>query len=132
MIKYLLDTNIVIYTIKNKPDSVRIKFRKQAGRMCVSSVTLMELIFGAEKSQQPERNLGVIEGFFANLEVLPFDTNAAYQSGQIRAELAKKGKAIGPYDQMIAGQARALGLTLVSNNLSEFKRVSGLRLENWV
>jgi len=132
MIKYLLDTNIVIYTVNNKPDSVRTRFRKQAGRMCVSSVTLMELVFGAEKSQQSERNLGVIEGFFANLEVLPFDTNAAYQSGQIRAELAKKGKNIGPYDQMIAGQARALGLTLVSNNLSEFKRVPGLRLENWV
>ncbi|MDX1554636.1 MAG: tRNA(fMet)-specific endonuclease VapC [Xanthomonadales bacterium] len=131
MIKYLLDTNIVIYTVKNKPSSVRKKFRENAGRMCVSSVTLMELVFGAENSQQPERNLGVIEGFFANLEVLSFDADAAIHTGQIRAELTRDGRPIGPYDQMIAGHTRSRGLILVSNNTSEFERVKGIRLENW-
>lgn len=132
MIKYLLDTNIVIYSIRNRPESVRERFRGNAGHMCVSSVTFMELVYGAETSQQTERNLGVIEGFFANLHLLSFDTEAAFHSGQIRAELAQKGKTIGPFDQMIAGHARSRGLILVSNNVSEFKRVPGLRLQNWV
>lgn len=131
MFKYLLDTNIVIYTLRNKPIEVRKRFRAQAGRMCLSSVTLMELIYGAEKSEQTERNLGVIEGFCANLEVIPFDSGAAMHSGQIRAELENEGQPIGPYDQMIAGHARSKGLVLVSNNVSEFERVSGIRLENW-
>ena len=131
MIRFLLDTNIVIYTLRNKPQAVRKRFRKHAGRMCVSSVTLMEMVYGAEKSQQTERNLGVIEGFFANLDILPFDTSAAFHTGEIRAELEKKGALIGPYDQMIAGHARSRGLVLVSNNISEFSRVAGIRLENW-
>lgn len=132
MLKYMLDTNMVIYTIKNKPEEVRAAFKKHHGQMCITTVTLMELIYGAEKSLQPERNLKEVEGFAARLEVLPFDNAAAIHSGQIRAELAKVGKPIGPYDQMIAGHARSQGLILVSNNVKEFKRVPGLRLENWV
>lgn len=131
MLRYLLDTNIVIYTIRNKPEAVREKFRAQAGRMCLSSVTFMELVYGAEKSAQTERNLGVIEGFCANLEVLPFDEPAAAHSGQVRAELEREGTPIGPFNQMIAGHARSKGLVLVSNNTSEFARVAGIRLENW-
>lgn len=131
MLKYLLDTNICIFTIKNKPQSVREAFNRHHGQLCISSVTLMELIYGAEKSSSPESNLAVVEGFAARLEVLPYDANAAAHTGQLRAELAKAGKPIGPYDQMIAGHARSLGLTLVSNNLREFERVPGLRLEDW-
>ena len=131
MLKYLLDTNICIFTLKNKPQSVREAFNRHHGQLCISSVTLMELIYGAEKSSSPESNLAVVEGFSARLEVLPYDANAAAHTGQLRAELAKLGKPIGPYDQMIAGHARSLGLILVSNNRREFERVPGLRLEDW-
>ena len=132
MLKYMLDTNIVIYTIKNKPQTVRETFIKHHGLMCISTVTLMELIYGAEKSANPERNLKEVEGFAARLDVLPYDDLAAGHTGQLRAELAKQGKTIGPYDQMIAGHARSRGLIAVTNNEKEFNRVPGLRIENWI
>ena len=132
MLKYMLDTNMVIYTIKNRPEKVRAAFTLHEGQVCISSVTFGELIYGAEKSSQVERNLSVIEGLAARLEVMPFDEKAAAHFGQIRAELAKAGKLIGPYDLMIAGHVRALGLVLITNNLKEFERVPGLRLDNWV
>jgi len=131
VLKYMLDTDTVIYTIKNKPEHMREKFNRYFGRLCISAVTLGELIYGAEKSEQPLRNLADVEGLAARLTVMPFDNHAATQFGQVRAELAKRGIPMGPYDQMIAGHARALGLTLVTNNTREFKRVSGLRIENW-
>lgn len=131
MLKYMLDTNIVIYTIKNKPKVVRKLFIQHHGQICISTVTLMELIYGAEKSNSTERNLRDIEGFSARLEVLAYDRNAATHTGQLRAELAKQGKPIGPYDQMIAGHSRSLGLIAVTNNEKEFNRVPGLRVENW-
>ncbi len=131
MLKYLLDTNICIYTIKHRPDQVRAAFNRHHGQMAISTITLMELIYGAEKSAAPERNLAVIEGFAARLDVLPYDRPAAIHSGQIRAELANQGQAIGPYDQMIAGHARSQGLIVVTNNSREFCRVAGLRLEDW-
>lgn len=131
MIKYLLDTNIIIYTMKNRPQKVRGLFKKHDGQMAVSSVTIGGLVFGAEYSQQVERNLADIAAFAARLDVLPFDSKAAYHFGQIRAELYRAGRPIGPYDMMIAGHARAAGLILVTNNTKEFKRVSGLMVENW-
>lgn len=132
MIKYMLDTNIVIYTIKNRPSQVREAFIKHDNQMCISSVTYGELIYGAERSAQPERNLADIEGLVARIDVTPFDHHAAEHFGQLRAELYKIGQPIGPYDMMIAGHARANGLILVTNNLKEFERVPALRLENWV
>ncbi|MEA5503460.1 tRNA(fMet)-specific endonuclease VapC [Halotia wernerae UHCC 0503] len=131
MLKYMLDTNIVIYTMKNKPPQVRALFKKHDGQMCISSVTLGELIFGAERSAVPEQNLLVIENLVARMEVEPFDAKAAAHFGQIKAELTKLGTPIGPYDTMIAGHARSMGLILVTNNLNEFERVAGLRFENW-
>ncbi|MBF8224007.1 type II toxin-antitoxin system tRNA(fMet)-specific endonuclease VapC [Halomonas sp. 328] len=131
MLKYLLDTNICIYTIKNKPPAVREAFHRHHGQLAISTITLMELIYGAEKSSAPERNLAVVEGFAARLEVLNYDADAAAHSGQVRAELARAGTPIGPYDQMIAGHARSLGLIVVTNNLKEFERVPGLRIEDW-
>jgi tRNA(fMet)-specific endonuclease VapC len=131
MLKYLLDTNIVIYTMKNRPQRVRKQFKRHEGQICISVVTLGELVFGAEHSQQVERNLADIESLTARLEVLSFDPKAAYHFGQIRAALYSAGKPLGPYDMMIAGHARALGLILVTNNVKEFKRVPGLLLENW-
>lgn len=131
MYKYLLDTDICIYTIKNRPTHVRETFIRHQEQLCVSTVTVMELIYGAEKSAVPERNLAVVEGFLARLAVLDYDHRAAEHTGQLRAELQKRGKPIGPYDQMIAGHARSLGLVLVTSNMREFERVSGLRIENW-
>ncbi|CZY18839.1 TPA: tRNA(fMet)-specific endonuclease VapC [Enterobacter cloacae] len=132
MLRYMLDTNICIFTIKNKPEAVRVKFNLHRQRLCISTITLMELIYGAEKSSAPERNLAVVEGFAARLTVLDYDAHAATHTGQIRAEQAKAGQPIGPYDQMIAGHARSQGLIVVTNNMREFSRVSGLRSEDWI
>jgi tRNA(fMet)-specific endonuclease VapC len=132
MIKYMLDTNILIYTIKNRPKKVRDAFKKHADYLAMSTVTLGELIYGAEKSTQSVRNLADIEALAARMDVVPFDSQAAIHFGQVRAELSKSGKLIGPFDLMIAGHARSRGLILVTNNLREFKRVPGLRVENWV
>ena len=132
MLKYLLDTNIVIYTMKNRPQRVKRRFQQHHGQMGISTVTIGELVFGAEHSQQTERNLADLEALAARLEVLPFDNQAAYHFGQIRAALYRTGQPIGPYDMMIAGQARAAGLKLVTNNVKEFEQVPGLLLENWI
>ncbi|WP_337880304.1 tRNA(fMet)-specific endonuclease VapC [Rheinheimera sp.] len=132
MLKYMLDTNIAVYTIKNKPLEVREAFKAHDGQLCISSITLMELIYGAEESAAVARNLRDIEGFAARLEVLPYDNAAAAYTGQLRAELKKAGRPISPYDEMIAGHARALGLILVTNNTRQFEQVPGLRLDNWV
>lgn len=131
MIKYMLDTNILIYTIRNRPTKVRQAFKEHSAFLAMSTVTLGELIYGAEKSTQSARNLADIEALAARLDVVPFDSEAAIHFGQVRAELANSGKLIGPYDLMIAGHARSRGLILVTNNLREFKRVPGLRVENW-
>lgn len=131
MLKYLLDTNIVIYTIKNRPTEVREAFRQHNGQICISTVTYMELVYGAERSANPDQNLRVLEGFAARIDTLSYDIGAATHTGQIRAELAAAGTPIGPYDQMIAGHARSRGLIVVTNNVQEFARVEGLRVENW-
>ena len=131
MLKYMIDTNIAIYTLKNRPAKVRAAFKKHSGEMCLSTISLGELIFVAEKSARVEHNLTVIEGFAARLKIESFNAQAAVHFGQLRAELAKSGKLIGPYDMMIAGHARAMGLILVTNNRREFDRVPGLRVENW-
>ena len=131
MLKYLLDTNIVIYTIKNRPTEVREAFRQHNGQICISTVTYMELVYGAERSANPDQNLRVLEGFAARIDTLSYDIGAATHTGQICAELAAAGTPIGPYDQMIAGHARSRGLIVVTNNVQEFARVEGLRVENW-
>jgi len=131
MLKYMLDTNMVIYTIKKRPRKVRNIFKQHEGQMCISAVTWGELVFGAERSKQTEHNLADIEAMATRLEVMPVTTEAASHFGQVRAELYRAGRPIGPYDMMIAGHARALGLILVTNNEKEFERVQGLRIENW-
>ncbi len=132
LIKYLLDTNICIYAMKYKPLSVREKFNAYQGQMAISSVVLMELAWGAECSQSPQKAHFALEAFVEGLQILDFNPSAAYHTAQIRAQLKKAGTPIGAYDYMIAGHARSMGLILVSNNLKEFQRVEGLRLENWV
>lgn len=132
MLRYLLDTNICIFTIKNRPESVRVRFTEEVGRMAISTVTAMELMYGVERSQQVAHNRKVTEGFINRLTVLDYDHKAAAHTAQIRAELARLGKPIGPYDQMIAAHARSRGFVLVTNNTREFERVPGLMIEDWV
>lgn len=132
MLKYLLDTNIVIYVIKRRPPEALEIFNRHHGHMAISTVTLAELVHGAEKSSDVARNIRVVEDFASRLAVLPYDDKAAWQYGQIRAALEKIGQPIGVNDLHIAAHARSNGLTLVTNNLREFERVPGLLLENWV
>ncbi len=130
--KYILDTDICIYTIKKKPEQVLKKLAKLASTdIVISAVTLSELIYGAEKSQHKEKNLEALTGFLVPINILPWDESAAKRTGEIRAVLEKSGKVIGPYDLQIAGQALSLNLTLVTNNEKEFSRVKGLKIENW-
>jgi tRNA(fMet)-specific endonuclease VapC len=132
MLKYLLDTNIVIYVIKHRPPEVREVFNRHHGRMAISAVTLAELLHGAEKSADVPRNLRVVEDFCSRLDVLPYGVKAAQHYGSIRATLERRGQPIGVNDLHIAAHARSEGLTLVSNNLREFERVEGLLTENWL
>ncbi len=131
MLRYMLDTNICIFVIKNRPSHLRGMFNAEAQHLCISSITLAELLFGAEKSEQVASNLKMVENFSARLPVLPFNESAAAHCGQIRASLERAGTPIGSYDLMIAGHARCDGLALVTNNSKEFERVDGLRIEDW-
>ena len=132
MLKYLLDTNIVIYVIKRRPIEVMGVFNENAGRMAISAITLSELFYGAEKSAKVAQNLAVVEEFASLLEVLPYTAKASQHYGAIRSALEKVGRTIGVNDLHIAAHARSEGLTLVTNNLGEFERVPGLLAENWV
>ena len=132
MISYLLDTNIVIYVIKRRPIEALEVFNQHTNRMAISSITLAELIHGAEKSSKPAHNYAVLEDFCSRLEVLPYTAKAAQHYGSIRAALEKTGQPIGVNDIHIAAHARSEGLVLVTNNLREFERVPALLLENWV
>jgi tRNA(fMet)-specific endonuclease VapC len=132
MLKYLLDTNIVIYVIKRRPIEVMGVFNENAGRMAMSAITLSELYHGAEKSAKVAQNLAVVEEFASLLEVLPYSAKASQHYGAIRAALDRMGRPIGVNDLHIAAHARSEGLTLVSINLGEFERVPGLLTENWV
>lgn len=132
MLQYMLDTNICIYVIKNYPAKLREIFNRLAEQLSISTITLAELSYGAEKSERRLENLQATEQFTARLDVLPFSPKAATHYGQIRAALERAGKPAGPHDMLIAAHARAEGLTVVTNNMREFKRVPGLQVENWV
>ena len=132
MLAYMLDTNICIYVMKNYPEELREKFNLLAEQLCISSITLGELYYGAEKSQRRAVNLAAIAEFTARLDVLPFGDKAAAHYGQLRAELERVGKPCGAHDMQIGGHARSEGLIVVTNNLREFARMPGLRTENWV
>ena len=130
--RYMLDTNICIYAIKHKPEQVFIRLQEHDPiEICISSVTYAELVHGVEKSKAIEKNRVALALLLSNIEIMNFDSLAAESYGQIRADLEKAGTPIGPLDMMIAGHAMALGYTVVTNNTKEFKRVNGLKLENW-
>ena len=132
MLRYLLDTNIVIYVLKRRPVEVLSTFNANASRMAISSITLAELLHGAEKSSRVSENLAAVEEFCSRLQVLPYGLKAAQHYGAIRAALEKLGQPIGVNDMHIAAHARSEGLVLVTNNMGEFARVPALEAENWV
>ncbi len=129
---YMLDTNICIYVMKNRPERVLERFRKELDRgICISSITLAELEYGMKHSSNPVKNEQSLLKFLLPLSILPFGQAAASAYGEIRAYLQRKGTPIGPLDMLIAAHARAENMILVTNNVREFERVPGLELENW-
>jgi tRNA(fMet)-specific endonuclease VapC len=131
MLQYMLDTNICIYVIKSRPLALGEQFNRLAEQICISTVTLAELYYGSERSARRIQNLEGIEQFIARLEILPFSAEAAAHYGQVRAELERAGRPSGPHDMLIGAHARSAGLIVVTNNLREFERIPGLRVESW-
>lgn len=131
--KFMLDTNICIYIIKRKPVEVFAQFQKyEFSEICISSITLAELGYGVEKSSNISQNRFALNCFLAPIDILPFTDRAAIEYGKIRTSLEKCGQVIGAYDMLIAAHAYSERITLVTNNTSEFARISGLNVENWV
>lgn len=130
-LRFMLATNIVIYTMKNHPPQVREWFSKFANQLCVSTITVAELYYGAKFSQHPDKSLRTLEEFLSRLQVLDYDSGTGEHFGDIKANLRKIGRLIGENDMHIAGHARSLGLTVVTNNVGEFERIDGLKVENW-
>ena len=128
--QHLLDTDIAIEVLR-KRDRRLVDRMRSASAVALSTISLSELRFGAERSTDPARNNAAVDELAGVVEVVDFTPDAAAASAAIRAELARVGKPIGPYDLMIAGHARALSLTLVTRNLREFRRVRGLSVEKW-
>jgi tRNA(fMet)-specific endonuclease VapC len=131
MLQYMLDTDICIYINKNHPAKLQERFNRLAEQLCISTITLGELYFGAEKSVRRVENLQALERFIGRLNVLSFSVDAAAHYGQLRVELQQGGKPVGGNDMLIGAHARAEGLTLVTNNTREFGRMPGLRIETW-
>ena len=130
--RYMLDTNIIIYAKDARPEFVLEKFRQyKPGDLCISSITMAELEYGVCNSKKPEQNRLALLTFLSNIDIGPFDTDAARCYGQIRFDLKSKGQLIGANDMLIAAHAKSLGYTLITNNTREFERVNGLLLDNW-
>lgn len=129
--RYLLDSNTCIDQIRYPDGKVASKFKAHVDSVCVSTITVHELIHGTERAQRRAYQRELVEDLLSKLTVLEFDAWAAEHSGQIHAALAKAGNIIGAYDMLIAGHARSLGLIVVTNNLKEFTRVPGLLCEVW-
>jgi len=131
--RYMLDTNIIIYARNAEPESVLHRFRQyQPGDLCISSITMAELEYGVCNSSKPLQNRLALLTFLSNIDVVPFDADATRSYGEIRYALKLKGQLIGANDMLIAAHAKSLGYTLITNKTKEFERVEGLLLENWV
>lgn len=132
MIKYMLDTNICFFAIKHKPESLVNRIEQCIpGEICISSITFAELLHGVEKSRAVERNRLALLLFLSKITILDFDSEAADEYGKLRADLERKGTPIGPMDMLIAGHAKSEQLIVVTNNTREFKRISGLEIQDW-
>jgi tRNA(fMet)-specific endonuclease VapC len=132
MLRYMLDTNLCIRVLRDRPAGLRPRFNAEAETLCISTITLTELLHGAARSAKPVENRQEVERMVARLTLLDFDRRAAEHAGEICAELGIRGELIGPYDVLIAGHARSLGLVVITGNLAEFRRVAGLRSEDWL
>ena len=129
----MLDTNICIYLIKNRPVHLRSRFQQyNIGDVSISSITLSELMVGVERNANRPQALHALQLLLQSLSVVDFDAQAAYIYARIRVDLEKRGLAIGPLDMLIAAHALSLGLVLVTHNTREFQRVPGLQIEDWV
>ena len=132
--KYLLDTNICIYIINEKPKKILRKFKQYpVHEFGISSITHAELQYGVEKSKHKDTNQDALDEFLLPLTILPFHGKrlVAYY-GEIRTSLESNGKTIGPFDMLIAAHAFSLDLTIISNNTKEFSRIPNLKCENWI
>jgi len=129
----MLDTNICSYIIRERPPEVKEKLKEveKFHQVAISSIVASELLYGAYKKGS-QRLVEAVEYFIGCFEVYPFDLEAAREYGLIRAELEKRGEPIGAYDLQIAAHARALSAVLVTSNEKEFKKVEGLKVENWL
>jgi tRNA(fMet)-specific endonuclease VapC len=132
MLRYMLDTNLCIRLLRDRPAGLRQRFNAEADSLCISTIVLMELLYGAEESDRPERHRLEVQRLADRLQVLPFDSDAAGHAGEIRRALERQGRPIGAYDLLIAGHARSRGLVVITGNLAEFSRVEGLRAEDWL
>ena len=131
-LKYLLDTDICVHLIRGRTPHLQAHFEKlEHGDLGLSAITVAELRFGADNSSDPERHHVQLSKFLCAFEIVDFDPNAAGHYGQIRSALQRKGTVIGSLDMLIAAHARASGVTLVTHNIREFKRVPGLMVETW-
>ena len=131
MLQYMLDTDICIYVMKNHPTELRERFNRLAEQLRISSITLAELYYGAEKSARKLENVEAVEEFASRLDVLAFSPKAARHYGQLRTDLERAGTPAGAHDTLIGAHARAEGLIVVTNNVREFERMPGIRVENW-
>ena len=132
MLRHMLDTNLCIRLLRDRPQGLRARFNAEADTLCLSTITLAELLHGAAKSARSVENRRAVEELAARLAVLAFDEDAAAHAGDIHADLERRGQRIGPYDILIAGHARSRGLVVITGNLGEFRRVEGLRAEDWL
>ncbi|MAE31723.1 MAG: VapC toxin family PIN domain ribonuclease [Verrucomicrobiales bacterium] len=130
--RYLLDTNICIYLIKRSPPTVMRRFKAvRVGEVALSAITLCELQFGVSNSARPDANQAALIQFLAPFEVRDFPSAAGMVYGEIRTQLLRKGVPIGSLDLLIGAHALHEGVTLVTNNTREFKRIPNLKVENW-
>ncbi len=131
-IEAMLDANLCIRVLRDRPTQIRERFERESEMLCISTIVLHELRYGAQRSQRPVYQHELIKGFAANIAILDFNREAAAHAAEIKAKLAAAGNLIGPNDLLIAGHARSLGVKLITGNLREFQRVEGLRCEDWL
>ena len=130
---YLLDTNTCIYFLNRSPEKIISRMKSLTpSNIKLSSITVAELFFGAEKSKAQKKNRTIVQGFIGNFELIPFDEKCCQNYAKTRAALEKSGSPIGPMDLLIATITITHNLILVTNNVAEFKRIKGLNLENWI
>ena len=129
---YLLDTNTCIYFLNRSSENIIVRMKELSpSDIRLSSITVAGLFYGAEKSKAPKKNRIIVEKFVSNFEILPFDERCCQLYARIRASLEKAGNPIGPMDLLIASITLEHNLRLVTNNVKEFGRIKGLKVENW-